>query len=113
MTQPFDPYNVNFNGHKLDPYRVIDIFQIKHPAMQQIVKKALRQGAKHKDEEEDAREIISSAQRFLDMKAEERRWKTEPELPFAEPAADPCPDCHVAAGLHVHGCPRSKPDDGQ
>jgi hypothetical protein len=85
MSESFDPYNVNFNGHKLDPYRVIEIFKITHPAMQQIVKKVLRQGAKHKNAEEDARDIISSAQRFLDMKDEERKWKDQMALNLGDP----------------------------
>ena len=112
MTKPFDPYNIDFNGHKLDPYRVIEIFQITHPAMQQVLKKVLRQGSKHKDEEQDARDIITSAQRFLDMKTEERRWKTEPELPFAETSGDgtgqALPKCDCLACVVGEPCGRAK-----
>ena len=117
-----DPYNIDFNGHKLDPYRVIDIFEIRHPAMQQIVKKALRQGSKHKDEEQDARDIITSAQRFLDMKAEERRWKTEPPLPFKEyappvsslpvPPHPPFPPFQSVNGHRVASFPEGHPQEG-
>lgn len=97
----FDPYNINFFGHKLDPYRVVDIFRISHPAMQQIAKKVLRGGSKHKDLEADARDIITSAQRFLDMRAEERAWATQPEFNFGVNVAaglppyieDTCPFC--------------------
>lgn len=84
MQTPFDPYNINFNGHKLDPYRVIDIFKITFPPIQQIIKKALRCGKKHKSTIEDLREIISSAQRAIEMIEENERWENQPELPFAE-----------------------------
>lgn len=82
MKQPFDPYNINFNGFKLDPYRVIEIFQITDPAAQQILKKALRFGLKHKDQSQDMEDIRTSAIRWQEMRAEESRWKNEPELPF-------------------------------
>lgn len=88
MSKPFDPYNVNFNGFKLDPYRVIEIFQITDPAIQQILKKALRFGGKHKTALEDAEDIRTSAIRFLEMRAEESSWKNQPELPFAEGPQD-------------------------
>jgi hypothetical protein len=106
MQKPFDPYNINFNGHKLDPYRVIDLFQITNPALQQAVKKLLRCGSKHKTAEEDARDCITSCQRFLDMKAEERAWANQPELPFAENHT--CPICDGGPGNNgVCVCPKS------
>lgn len=93
MNQPFDPYNINFNGFKLDPYRVIEIFQITDPAAQQILKKVLRFGLKHKDQSQDMEDIRTSAVRWQEMRAEEIRWKNEPELPFAEGEFEDCPSC--------------------
>jgi len=34
----FDPYNVQWKGVKLDPYRVIDLFEVKFGPLQQVVK---------------------------------------------------------------------------
>ena len=113
MPKDFDPYNVSFAGQKLDPYRVIELFQITHPAIQQVIKKALRMGAKHKTQEEDAKDIITSAQRFLDMLREDELMKNHPRLPFdfrgdetsstymvAEHPAPPlCPGCAMHLGL--------------
>lgn len=100
----FDPYGVVFNGVKLDPYRVADAFQITHPALAQALKKLLRCGAKHKTAEEDVREVMSSCQRFLDMKAEESAFSGQPSL-FDTPLA--CPHCEAARSqAHALDCPR-------
>lgn len=66
-----DPYNVRFRGGRLDPYRVAVLYGITHPALQQALKKLLRLGQKHKTEDEDAQEVITSMQRFLEMRQED------------------------------------------
>lgn len=107
---PFDPYNVNFFGHKLDPYRVIEIFRITDPALQQIVKKGLRWGGKHKTHAEDMADIISSGQRWQEMRREDAMHANQPELPFKPESrvinghrikrVDECTCDH-----HKHDCP--------
>ena len=72
-----DPYNVIFRGHKLDPYRVCQIFEVSHPAVQQIVKKGLRLGSKHKVTKEDLMDIKTSAERALEMIAEDDAWENQ------------------------------------
>lgn len=84
MNKPFDPYNIVFNGYRLDPYRIIEIFQITDPVVQQIVKKALRFGLKHKHQEQDMEDIRTSAVRWQQMRQEEFSWNNQLELPFAE-----------------------------
>lgn len=64
-------YKKEFNGVKLDPYRVICVYGITHPAHQHIVKKALRLGTGHKTLEEDLDEIIGSCNRMKEMLAED------------------------------------------
>lgn len=36
----------------------------------------------------------------------------QPELSF-DTSKEDCPECGIAAGLHIAFCPNSKPDDGQ
>lgn len=80
----FDPYNVPFEGNKLDPYRVCELFQISSPAIQQAVKKLLRCGHKHKDADKDVEQAITSLERYQEMRREDAALKDQPPLPFAE-----------------------------
>lgn len=66
-----DPYAITFQGARLDPYRIAALYGITHPALQQALKKLLRLGQKHKTVEEDAAEVITSMQRFLEMREED------------------------------------------
>lgn len=57
----------------IDVYRVIDLFEVKHPAVQHALKKLLVTGNRGagKDFERDLREAIDSLNRALEMKAED------------------------------------------
>lgn len=66
--------NDKANGHVeilLDPYRIADIYQVGGGAREQILKKALRYTDKGHSEEEVLREIISAAERRLEMLRED------------------------------------------
>ena len=59
---------------KIDVYRIIDIFEITDPVAQHILKKCIATGKRgHKDEERDWQDILDSAQRRLDMIAEDAK----------------------------------------
>ena len=58
---------------KIDVYRIIDIFEITDPVAQHILKKCIATGKRgHKDEERDWQDIVDSAQRRLQMLAEDK-----------------------------------------
>jgi hypothetical protein len=62
----------------IDVYRIIDIFEITCPAAQHVLKKVIATGKRgHKDVKRDWEDIIDSAQRKLEMLAEE----SQPVLP--------------------------------
>lgn len=65
-------YDYTFRGNKLDPYRILLIYKITHPALQHAVKKLLRAGRSEKDIEQDIQEVIVSLERFLEMKHGDR-----------------------------------------
>lgn len=60
-------YAVTIAGIKLDPYRILDAYEITHPAHQHAGKKLLRAGRSHKTLREDIAEIISTLRRWLEM----------------------------------------------
>lgn len=88
MKRPFDPYNVPFAGAKLDPYRVIELFRISHPAIQQAIKKLLRCGGKHKTTAQDVEDAITSLQRWQEMEEENRKLQHQPTIPGLLPGLD-------------------------
>lgn len=58
---------------KIDVYRVIDLFKVTDPCLQHIVKKALVAGGRgHKDIGKDMQDIIDTAERWKQMRAEEK-----------------------------------------
>ena len=66
-------YNKRINGVKCDPYRILDIYGITHPAHQHAVKKLLRAGHDpHQTIDEDIQEVIDALLRFQEMRQEER-----------------------------------------
>lgn len=74
-------YNQQYNGVKLDPYRVLKVYEITDPAIQHAVKKLLRLGKGAKTEITDVQEAIESLQRFIEMRDEdfeEQRKKLGP-----------------------------------
>jgi hypothetical protein len=60
-------YKFQYKGHKIDPYRIFDIYKITHPAQQHAVKKLLRAGNSVKSLEQDIREVIATLERWLEM----------------------------------------------
>lgn len=56
----------------LDVYRVLDLYQVTHPAIQHAIKKLLAAGGRGaKNDEQDVREAIDSLNRWLEMRAED------------------------------------------
>lgn len=55
-------YDVKINGTKADVYDVLQAFNVINPALQHLIKKALKVGQRgHKDEMTDYQDIIDSA----------------------------------------------------
>lgn len=55
-------YDVQINGAKADVYDVLQAFNVINPALQHLIKKALKVGQRgHKDEMTDYQDIIDSA----------------------------------------------------
>ena len=65
-------YRFQFNGVKLDPYRILEVYGIHHPAHQHAIKKLLRAGKSIKDLEQDIDEVILTLNRWKEMLNEER-----------------------------------------
>ncbi len=64
-------YDFNFNGIKIDPYRILLTYNITRPAQQHAIKKLLRAGQSHKDYRQDINEVIAALNRELEMLDEE------------------------------------------
>ena len=60
-------YKYTFNGVKLDPYRILDVYGITHPAQQHAIKKLLRAGKSVKTLRQDVEEAQLTLQRWLEM----------------------------------------------
>ncbi len=60
-------YNFVYQGILLDPYRILDVYGIKHPAQQHAIKKLLRAGNSSKDLNQDIQEAILTLKRWLEM----------------------------------------------
>lgn len=60
-------YKFTYKGHKLDPYRIILIYKITHPAHQHAIKKLLRAGNSVKELERDIDEVIMTLNRWKEM----------------------------------------------
>ena len=74
MSEKHNHYFRDCPYDKIDVYRIIDIFEITDPAAQHILKKCIATGKRgHKDEQRDWQDILDSAQRRLDMIAEDSR----------------------------------------
>lgn len=68
--QEIDPYEVMIGGAKADPYRIGRAFGLG-PAEGEALKKILRMGKKHKSRLQDAREVIKTMQRVIEMDLED------------------------------------------
>jgi uncharacterized protein YwgA len=66
-----DPYAQTYRGIKLDPYRILEIYGITHPAQQHALKKLLRAGRSHKALHQDIDEVIDSLNRWKEMVQED------------------------------------------
>lgn len=61
------PYDCTYKGIKLDPYRILEVYGITHPAQQHAIKKLLRAGKSVKNLKTDIEEIIATLNRWLCM----------------------------------------------
>ena len=78
-------YQYFYKGIKLDPYRIIEVYKITHPAHQQAVKKILRAGASIKDLKQDIDETIEALNRWKQMILEDEIVESkEEQLEFKE-----------------------------
>ena len=73
-------YDMEFNGKKIDVYRVLKIFGITEPAQQHAIKKLLRAGKSIKSEKQDIDEVIESLERWKEMIEEDNRTCTLEEV---------------------------------
>ncbi len=65
-------YRKEYKGIKLDPARIGRIYNIDHGCQFAILKKTLMAGKRgHKSVESDVRDIITAAERWLEMIAED------------------------------------------
>lgn len=66
-------YAHTYQGIKIDPYRICDLYGITHPAQQHAIKKLLRAGRSIKSLEQDIDEVILCLQRWQEMISEDDR----------------------------------------
>ena len=61
-------YTRTIKGVEVDVYDVIKAWEVKNPALQHLIKKALQPGARgHKTLEQDLDDIIASAKRAKEL----------------------------------------------
>lgn len=66
-------YRYSYNGVKLDPYRILKVYNITDPAQQHAIKKLLRAGNSVKDLVRDIEEVILTLTRWKEMIEEDQR----------------------------------------
>lgn len=73
MTDKHTHYRKDISHLKaLDVYRILQMFEVTHPALQHALKKVLCAGGRGaKNDEQDVREAIDSLNRWLEMRAED------------------------------------------
>lgn len=71
-------YVFDFQGVRLDPYRILAVYGITHPAHQHALKKLLRAGNAHKTLRQDIDEVIGTLERWKGMLDEEEDKKDQP-----------------------------------
>ena len=59
----------------LDPYRILDVYGITHPAIQHAVKKLLRAGRSIKGVRADVSDARSALDRYIEMLDEDEEAK--------------------------------------
>ena len=70
-TVKYKHYKYSYKGIKLDPYRILKIYNITCPAQQHAIKKLLRAGNSVKDLKQDVQEVIDTLKRKLEMLEED------------------------------------------
>ena len=60
-------YKFDHKGIRLDPYRILSIYGITHPAQQHAIKKLLRAGRSVKSLVQDIDEVMDSLSRWKEM----------------------------------------------
>jgi hypothetical protein len=61
-------YTRTIKGVKIDVYDILQAWEVKNPALQHLIKKALQPGARgHKTRQEDMTDIMVSAERALQL----------------------------------------------
>lgn len=74
LTTKVDPgahYRFAYKGINLDPFRICQIYGIGELGQSTLVKKSLRLGTSIKDKKQDLLDIISCAERMLQMMEED------------------------------------------
>jgi|GEM_PF-2130889 len=66
-------YAFSYKGIRIDPYRIMDLYKITHPAHQHAIKKLLRAGESTKSLRQDVEETIDTLQRWLRMMDEDHQ----------------------------------------
>lgn len=64
-------YRFTYKGIQLDPFRLARIYKITNPAQFTILKKTVRLGTGGKDKAQDLKDIISAAERELELMQED------------------------------------------
>ena len=64
-------YHHSWKNVHIDPYRILLLFDIRHPALQHAIKKLLRAGRGPKPISQDVAEAIEGLQRFQQMEIED------------------------------------------
>lgn len=71
LVKEYKHYKYDYKGIKLDPYRILTVYNVTCPAMQHAIKKLLRAGNSIKDLEQDIQEVIDTLKRKLEMLKED------------------------------------------
>ena len=64
---PSTYYHEEYKGIRLDPYRILSVWGISHPAQQHAIKKLLRAGRGHKPLGQDIDEVAECLGRWQEM----------------------------------------------
>ena len=105
MSEKHNHYFRDCPYDKIDVYRIIDIFEITDPAAQHILKKCIATGKRgHKDEERDWQDIVDSAQRRLQMLAEDKVVDTVKAVREVKPFPGVIASSTYAQGSGVQLC---------
>lgn len=92
-----DPYTIKIGGVIADPYRIAIEYGLD-PILGQALKKILRCGRKHKSAEEDAKEVITTMERWLEIQRE-RAAEATYAGPTQEQIAERNRQCASSTGI--------------